>query len=415
VRALSEHLTRRSMTIDELNARRARAARPFYTATDVEALSFGQCPLNGHDPDEIVIPPHQIYGCLTQAADLARPATRVASRDQIRTMLTVEQPIYTGKSAPDGVWERFAVVTGRTGARLSNQRALRRSWYIGSFAGELAVAFDRTVADPQKVEDFIAYAGRDIGIGASGKMGWGRFELKSPPPGCSPSPPAKLDPRAGNADFIDANVPACATAPSATPPSPSPTQRLRSFRFSEPLLVALHSASPCRMLRSCPALPLPTVANKRSSYDERSARCSRAAKIAAQAVNAKPVFVEDEDGHRSRQWKYEELAYFTQADIAQALRRCQVVEIEDLLETISPTAIRFAATKGWLFADGPFLRVTLKAAKELDLPRTVNGRKIRFYNGPLPEKAPPVKIPESAGLWWSSGTARVAPVSLITN
>ena len=165
------------------------------------------------------------------------------------------------------------------------------------------------------------------------------------------------------------------------------------------------------MARRRPALPLPTVAHKRSSYDERVGRCSRAVKIAAQALTDKPVFVEDEDGHRIRQWKYEELGHFTQADIAQALWRCQVVEVEDLLETILPTAIRFAATKGWLYADGPFLRVTLKAAKELDLPRTVNGRKIRFYDGPPPAKAPPVKIPQqSAGLWlkfWS-GPVRLA-------
>ena len=87
-----------------------------------------------------------------------------------------------------------------------------------------------------------------------------------------------------------------------------------------------------------------------------------------------------------------------------------MVEVEDLLETISPTAIRFAATKGWLFADGPFLKVTLKTANELDLPRTAGGRKIRFYDGPLPAKAPPVKIPENAGLWWKFWTGPVRPV-----
>jgi hypothetical protein len=121
--ALSEYLTKHGMTVDELEALRARAERQFDTAADVERMSFGEYALNGHDPDEICIPPNQIYGCLAQSSDLARSATRVASRDQIRSVLGVREPIYTGKTEPDGVFERFAVVTSGTGAKFSNQRA----------------------------------------------------------------------------------------------------------------------------------------------------------------------------------------------------------------------------------------------------------------------------------------------------
>jgi len=153
-RALTKYLNKVGMTPDELSELRQRAERPFYTTADVERLTFGQCPLNGHEPDEIVIPQHQIYGCLAQAADLARPATRVGLRDQIRSVLGIKQPIYTGKNETDGACERFAAVTGGTGAKLSNQRALRRNAYIGSFACELAVHFDQTQGGPQKVEDF---------------------------------------------------------------------------------------------------------------------------------------------------------------------------------------------------------------------------------------------------------------------
>jgi hypothetical protein len=101
----------------------------------------------------------------------------VASRDQVRSVLGIREPIYTGKTEPDGVFERFAVVTSGTGGKLSNQRALRRNAYIGAFAGDLVLEFDRTVAEPGKVEDFIAYFGREIGIGASRKLGWGRFTI----------------------------------------------------------------------------------------------------------------------------------------------------------------------------------------------------------------------------------------------
>lgn len=54
------------------------------------------------------------------------------------------------------------------------------------------------------------------------------------------------------------------------------------------------------MARRRPALPLPTIAHKHSHYATRSGRCSRAAAIAAKALTDKPVFIEDEDGHRIR-------------------------------------------------------------------------------------------------------------------
>jgi hypothetical protein len=34
------------------------------------------------------------------------------------------------------------------------------------------------LAGPSRVRDFIAYAGREVGIGASRKMGWGRFTVQ---------------------------------------------------------------------------------------------------------------------------------------------------------------------------------------------------------------------------------------------
>jgi len=177
VRALTEYLTKIGMTVAELEELRRRAERPFYTAGDVEKMSFGASRLNGHDPDEIVIPPHQIYGCLAQAADTARSSTRIATREQIRSVIAVTDPIYTGKHHADGTWERFAVVTGGTGAKLSNQRALRRNDYLGPFTASLTVEFDNALVDPGKVTDFLAYAGREVGIGASRKLGWGRFDI----------------------------------------------------------------------------------------------------------------------------------------------------------------------------------------------------------------------------------------------
>ena len=54
---------------------------------------------------------------------------------------------------------------------------MRRNAYVGAFTGELIIEFNNALVDPKKVTDFISYAGRDVGIGASRKLGWGRFEL----------------------------------------------------------------------------------------------------------------------------------------------------------------------------------------------------------------------------------------------
>ena len=169
-KALTQYLTKIDMTVADLEKLRTRANRPFYTVAD-------QPPVNGHDAREIIIPPHQVYGCLVQAADVAPAATRIANPDQVRSVLTIDEPVYTSKTAGDGVWERFAVVTSGSGAKLSNQRALRSNVYLAAFSAPLSVEFDDSLVDPKKVREFLAYAGREVGIGASRKLGWGRFTV----------------------------------------------------------------------------------------------------------------------------------------------------------------------------------------------------------------------------------------------
>jgi hypothetical protein len=176
VKALTDYLHNIGMSMEEYEALCRRADRQFYTAKDVEELTFGEFPVGDHDPAEIVIPPHQILGCLTQAADQARAANRVVKRDQVRSTFVV-QPIYTGKTTSDGVWERFAVVTGGAGNKLSNQRALRRNEFVRDFTGRLVIEFDQQQHDPRRVRDFVAFAGRDIGMGSSRRLGWGRFTV----------------------------------------------------------------------------------------------------------------------------------------------------------------------------------------------------------------------------------------------
>lgn len=174
--ALTEYLAKIGMTEAEYSQLEQVAARPFYTVADEAEWSFGRNPVNGHDPNEIVIPPHQIDGMLAQGSDEARSSLRIADRGKIRSVIR-SKPIYTGKTVADGVWRRFAVVTAGTGAKLSNQRGLRENPYIGQFDGELELDFDASFVKPDRVRQFVEYCGREIGIGASRKMRWGRFEV----------------------------------------------------------------------------------------------------------------------------------------------------------------------------------------------------------------------------------------------
>jgi hypothetical protein len=77
----------------------------------------------------------------------------------------------------DGVFERFVTVTSGTGAKLSNQRALRSNEYIANFQSDMALSFSEDIVAPERVRKFWEFVGRDIGVGASRKLGWGRFEV----------------------------------------------------------------------------------------------------------------------------------------------------------------------------------------------------------------------------------------------
>lgn len=173
-KSLTDYLRKIGMSEVEYEALRRQADRQFYVVSDV--LQRGDT-ASGKDMDEIVIPQHQVYGAFAQASNTARSATRIASADNIRTVLELLEPIYTGHHERDGVFERFAVPTAGTGAKLSNQRALRTNDFLGPFSAEMTVQFDPHLVAPDRVRNFLEFVGRDVGVGACRKMGWGRFEI----------------------------------------------------------------------------------------------------------------------------------------------------------------------------------------------------------------------------------------------
>ena len=159
-KALSDYLQQQGMKMDDFRKLERLAARPFYT-------------LDG--TAEIVISEHQLYGMLAQACQLATSAVRLTRAEQVRTLLTMTD-WRTGKVEADGVWSRFVVVTGAQG-KLSNQRALRENAYIADFDATGEIAFSEEILDAEKVKRFLVFCGRDVGVGASRKLGWGRFEV----------------------------------------------------------------------------------------------------------------------------------------------------------------------------------------------------------------------------------------------
>lgn len=159
-KALEEYLRANQMTLADFDRLKAASERPFHTDA----------------AGGIIIPRDSVMAFLVAANDEARAAFRACPPDQVWTRMDAS-PLATGKSAPDGIWRRFATVTLGTGAKASNQRGLRENAYIEHFTATGTLRFDEQTVDPAALENLIRWGGQFVGIGASRKMGRGRFEL----------------------------------------------------------------------------------------------------------------------------------------------------------------------------------------------------------------------------------------------
>jgi hypothetical protein len=159
-KALEEHLQAIGMSLADYEALERKAKEPFYR--------------NG---SEIIIPELHVTSFLVATCDEARAATRPCEPNQVRSWFIVT-PWRTGKAGADGVWSRFAVVAGGSGQKLSNQRGLRESQYIADFTAIGYITFDPDFVDSAALRRAIEWGGAFVGIGASRKMGWGRFEVR---------------------------------------------------------------------------------------------------------------------------------------------------------------------------------------------------------------------------------------------
>ena len=127
---------------------------------------------------EIIIPSEHVEGCLREAASKCPPAVRVAPKEAICCVLS-SSPWRTGKAEADAlIWERMVVANDGSGRRISNQRRLERHYYLADFDATGTLYFAGDVAQLPRLRDFLGFAGGPrVGIGASRKLGHGRFEV----------------------------------------------------------------------------------------------------------------------------------------------------------------------------------------------------------------------------------------------
>lgn len=159
-KALEEYLRQHDMTLADFEALEALSKRPFHTMPS----------------GEIIIPRESLMAFFVAANDESRAAFKACPPEQVWTRIQATD-LRTGKHKPDGVWRRFATVNLGSGAKASNQRGLRENYFIADFQATGAVSIDESQVDPKTLQNLISWAGQFVGIGASRKMGKGRFEL----------------------------------------------------------------------------------------------------------------------------------------------------------------------------------------------------------------------------------------------
>lgn len=169
-----------------------RSVTPPMTLMDYEELERkAKEPFYRGEGGEIIIPELHVMSFLVATCDEARAANRPCDPNQVRSRFIVT-PWPTGKHEKDGDYERFALVTGGSGQKLSNQRGFRTNPYISDFEAYGTISFDHEFVDPATLKRALEYGGMFVGIGASRRMGWGRFDLRKfilSSPSSEPSPP----------------------------------------------------------------------------------------------------------------------------------------------------------------------------------------------------------------------------------
>lgn len=127
---------------------------------------------NGAVDSPIVIPRHQISAALVECCKSAPAAVRAKLHaDSLRHHLRLSDFV-TDKKAADGVFDRYVKL------ETSNQRSRQRNEFIRDFAATGTIDCEPD-AKLDQLQRFLEYAFREVGVGASRKMGYGRGRIES--------------------------------------------------------------------------------------------------------------------------------------------------------------------------------------------------------------------------------------------
>jgi hypothetical protein len=159
--ALKAYLQRVNMTVQDYEALVAKSRRPWYRQTEPDG--------------PIIIPRHHLSGCLVQAC-VSAPAGARIKKESLRSIVQIGD-LLTDRVKCDTVFARYVRPMDGSGKALSNQRTLRRSEVIEDFDAVGVVQIDLSAVEPDQLKDLLSYAGKFIGVGASRKMGYGRFDV----------------------------------------------------------------------------------------------------------------------------------------------------------------------------------------------------------------------------------------------
>lgn len=170
-KALEEYLRSAGMSLTDYDQLETAAKRPWHTNPD----------------GVIIIPKPSVEAMLVATCDTIRAAGKPCPPDMVRTVLRPSAWTTDAQPADAREWVRYAVVRSGTGAKLSNQRGLRTNWYVGGDppTGEPTAKVTATgtltpnpdMVRPEVLRTALDWAGEWVGIGASRKMGFGRFEI----------------------------------------------------------------------------------------------------------------------------------------------------------------------------------------------------------------------------------------------
>ena len=156
--ALKGQLEKDGLTMADYENLKVRAARQWYRVDPEDEIS------------EIVIPRHQIAGCLVETINRTPKALHgVYNADSFRHVVRISW-FLTGRNKADGVFRRYVKLD------TSNKRSLQENEVLEHFtaAGTLSVPTDTKL---DALKRFLSYAFDEIGLGAARKMGYGRGAL----------------------------------------------------------------------------------------------------------------------------------------------------------------------------------------------------------------------------------------------